>query len=649
MRPLMLAAFALVLSVLMGPAGASAEEDLVHVSSRVTYNAHPDQGPVRVSWDLSFKNNDPATSEPGSEGTVFFYENVTVPVLRGASGISAVSSSGAALDVALEEVGSGPTMSARVTFDARVFFGETYDLHLGYELTNVRVPSLLVTPTYVYLPVIAGGDESTVTVSHPSGDGWSVSLEAGECAQDGTTFACSGEDSGFLAAVLEVSRPDAIATLAFELPLREKTINVSLSYFIGEEGTAQHLRELAVAGLPIIEEQYGFAYPGERSITISQGGRQAVLGFEGLTTCGLTGECQVHVSPAADDVTFLHELTHLWSAIYAERWLSEGFAQIIAEETADALPGGLVQNRPGEREPATVDLRLDEWGGVSSLIGAEESERQKESAGYDLSLRFLYQLRFEVGSDALKRTNATIATGDPADSQRYLDVLEETSGKHLDGLFAEWVFPDTFKATLDARRQVRDRLEELKRRTAGAGLSEDIPNAIRKSIEAWQFEAALAGLDNADRKLGEYEVLRRALDVLKQRSERAGLELPSTIADEVQRWEFPSARLMFADAAQALEAYVAAEARLGDPRSVWERFGLLGKNPEDDLQRAAVVFADGDFESAKDHADSARDAIDDASGTAFRRLLILACVLGLMAAGIAAGVWYSRQREAEIY
>ena len=621
----------------------------MHVTSHVTYDAHPGKGPVRVSWDLSFTNNDPATSEPGSEGTVFFYENVTVPVLKGASGMSAVSSSGAALDVALEEVGSGPTMSARVTFDARVFYGETYDLHLGYELADVHVPSLLVTPTYVYLPVIAGGDESTVTVSHPSGDGWSVSLEAGECAQDGTTFACSGEDSGFLAAVLEVSRPDAIATLPFELALRGKTINVNLSYFIGEEGTAQHLRELTVAGLPLIEERYGFAYPGEQSITIRQGGRQAVLGFEGLTTCGLTGECQVVVSPAADDVTFLHELTHLWSAIYAERWLSEGFAQMIAEETADALPAGLVQSRPAEREPATVDLRLDEWGSVSSLIGAKESERQRESAGYDLSIRFLYQLRFEVGNDALNRTNAAIAAGDAADSQRYLDVLEETSGKHVDGLFAEWVFPDSFRPTLDTRRHARDRLEDVTRRTTEAGLSEDVPNAILKAIEAWHFEAAVAGLDDAERRLGEYEVLRRALDVLRQRSESAGLKLPSTIADEVQRWQFPSARLMFADAAQALEAYVEAEARLGDRRSVWERFGLLGRNPEEDLQRAAAVFAGGDFESAKDHANSARDSIDDASGTAFRRLLLLAFVLGLMSAGIAASAWFSREREAEIY
>ena len=234
MRLLMLAAVALVLSELMSPTGVFAEEDLVHVSSRVTYDAaRPDQGPVRVSWDLSFKNNDPATSEPGSVGTVLFYENVTVPVLRGASAISAISSSGDALDVTLEEVGRGPTVAARVTFAEHVFFGETYDLHLGYELADVRVPSLQVTPTYVYLPVIAGGDEATVTVRHPSGDGWSVDLEAGECAQDGTTFACTGEDSGFLAGVLEVSRPDAVATLPFELALRERTINVSLSYFIG--------------------------------------------------------------------------------------------------------------------------------------------------------------------------------------------------------------------------------------------------------------------------------------------------------------------------------------------------------------------------------------------------------------------------------
>ena len=336
--------------------------------------------------------------------------------------------------------------------------------------------------------------------------------------------------------------------------------------------------------------------------------------------------------------------------IYAERWLSEGFAQFIAEEVAAALPEGLVQSRPAAREQAAVDLRLEEWGSVSSLIGAEETERERESAGYDLSARFLYQLRVEVGDDALKSANAALAAaGGSVDTERYLDVLEETSGKRLDGLFAQWVFPDIFKDTLDLRRQTRDRLAELSRRATEVGLSEDIPNSIRTSIEAWQFHEALAALDAADRKLGEYDSLKRALDVLTQRAESAGLELPAVIADEIEKWEFPGARLMFAEAVRAVEAYVEAEARIDEPRNVWERFGLLAKDPGKDVRKAAQAFAAGDFESAKDHADSARESvIDDASGTAFRRLLVLALILALMAAGIAVGIWFSQRREREL-
>ena len=105
MRLLILAAFALVLPAMLGTTGNAPRKRTSSTLLRASRMMRArNEGPVRVSWDLSFKNNDPATSEPGSEGTVFFYENVTVPVLKGASGVSAVSSSGVALDVALEEV-----------------------------------------------------------------------------------------------------------------------------------------------------------------------------------------------------------------------------------------------------------------------------------------------------------------------------------------------------------------------------------------------------------------------------------------------------------------------------------------------------------------------------------------------------------------
>lgn len=649
MRLLILACFGLCSATLTAPSGAVAEEDLVHVSSHIAYEARPDQGPVRVSWDLSFQNNDPGTSTADSTGTVFFYENVTVPVLRGASKLTAVSSSGTALDVSLEEVGPGPAQAATISFEENVFFGETYDLHLAYELADVRFPSLLVTPTYLYLPVIAGGDEATVTVSHTSGDGWSVSLEAAECAQDGETFACRGNDSGFLAAILEVSRPDAVATIPFDIPLLTKVVHADLSYFLGEEGAAQHLRELTSVALPLIEEQYGFAYPGTGTVAISQGGRQAALGYEGLTTCHPDGECRVVVSPAADDVTFIHELAHLWSHVYAERWLSEGFAQTIAEETAGRMPEGLVQSRSPEREPATVDLRLDDWGTVSSLIGAQESELATENAGYDRSVRFVNQLRFEAGNDALKNANAAIAAGGSlADSRRFLDVLEETSGKHFDGLFAEWVFPESFKPTLQTRRVARDRLASLYLRAAEEGLSEDVPNAIRATVEAWEFGAALTALDEAEQKLVEYDALTRVLEALTQKADGAGLSLPASITDGIARWEFTIVRRMIAEADEAIAAYVQAERRVDGPRSLWERFGLIAKDPGKHLDRAANAFAAGDFQASVDGANDAREMVNDASDTALRRLLVLGLVLALIAAGIGASLWFSQRREKEL-
>jgi hypothetical protein len=648
MRLFILAAPLVLPLVLAAQAPALAEGDTVHVSSRIKYDARPDQGPVLVSWDISFQNNDPATSGPEDTGTVVFYENVTVPVLRGVTAISAVSSAGTALDVALEETGSGPTMAARISFDTRVFYGETYDLHLAYQLAEVRVPSLLVTPTYVYLPLIAGGDESTVTVNHPTTADWSVSLEPGECTPSGTTFTCSGDDAGFLAGLLEVSRPDAVAKLPFEVALNEETVSVTLSYFLGERDAAEHLRELTIAGLPIIEDHYGFPYPGTNEVAISHGGRQSVLGYEGLTTCRPNSECEVVVSPAADDVTFLHELAHLWSSIYGERWLSEGFAQMIAEEMA-ALPEGLVQSRPPEREPLTTELRLDDWGSVSSLLGAKDSEREVESAGYDRSLQFLYELRLQAGTEALRLANAQIAVGEAADSKRFMDVIEETSGKSVDALFAEWVFPDSLRPSLDKRRQARDRLQEVTRKLADVGLSAEAPDSIRNLIEAWQFDTALTALNEFDRNFAEYEVLMQALDSLKQKAENAGLTMPPQIAKQTQAWEFNAARLTFAEASRALDAYVMARERIDAHRGIWERFGLLGKDPDQYLRHAADDFAAGDFEEANDDAVRAREMIDDAPGVAFRRLVMLAAVFGLIAGGAALGGWFTRRRENEEY
>ena len=636
------AALALVLA--SRPQAPAEAEDAVHIKSHVSYDVRPGQGPVRVVWDVTFDNNDPQTTASG-EDTVFFYENLTIPVLRGASAVSATSSSGEPLAVSLGEPGRTPTVSAYVSFNQAVFYGESYSFSLSYELANVRAPSLLVTPSYVYLPVIAGGDESTVTVSSPAPNGWNVSLEADQCIQNGTTFTCSGADAAFLAAVLEVSRPDATASFGFDVPIGPKNISVTMSYFQGEGGVAQHLKDLVTMGLPLIQDLYGFPYPGPSTVRFAQGGQRAVLGYDGITSCGQARDCSVMISPAADDITVLHELAHLWSGIYGKRWLSEGFAQLIAEEAAAALPSGLVQSQPPDKERPATDLRLDEWGDVSSLIGANESALNVENAGYDRSLRFLYLLQSEVGNGVLRQVNAALAAPEkPADSKRYLDLVEKISGKRVDNLFAEWIFPPSIGPVLTKRVEAQQRLEGLLRRTADKSLSNDVPNEIQANIDAWRFDNAIAATDEAESKLAGYEGLNQALTGLTHDAEDLGLSVPSVISDAIRNWEFDKGRRMIADAHRAIDAYAASRERVDARRDLWKRLGLIGADPHNDLTRASEAFMRGDFQAALSHADWAAEKAQGAPGMALRKLLVLVLVFAVCAGGVGAA-WISRERN----
>jgi len=648
-RPL-LTLFALAAALLLAASAtpARAGDDLIHLVTDVTYDVRPDQGPVRVTWKVSFTDNDPATSASGSGNQVRFFEGVSMPVLRGASAVSASSAGGNKLNVSITDPDQGALVLAGVSFDRRIFYTETYEFTLSYELQNIRQREYLVTPFYVYVPVIVAGDEAKATVNTPADAAWTSVVEPGECAQDGQTFSCSGSEAAYLAAVAEVSRPDATAALSFDVALKDKLIKASFTYIQGEDASAQHARDLAIASLPVIEELYGFPYGGPSALSMAHGGRQAVLGYEGVTSCAMT-ECRLVLSLVADDYTVLHELAHLWSDIYSERWLGEGFAQIIAEEAALRLPPGLAQGQSPVREAAGVELQLDEWGQPSNIIGASIDEVARENAGYDRSLRFLYILRHDLGFDALQRTNAAIAAkGDPADSKRYMDALEEASGKISDEAFAEWVFPRSYAPILADRRQARDRLATVTRRAAEAELSPNVPEEIAKDVAAWNFDDALAGLAEAESGLATYDALGDRLSELMATADAAGLTVPSNISDSMKAWEFDSARGLLDAAELAVEAYAVARTKVEAPRNLWEQLGLLGSDPEGTLEDAATSFAVGDFAAAANGAERAEDTIDDASVIALRRLFVVALIMGVFALGIGVAVWVSHRREREV-
>jgi hypothetical protein len=622
---------------------AHADDDLLHVTSDITYDLRPDTGPVTVTWDVSLRNNDPETRPRDGRS----YQSVTLPVLSGASSVSAVSGDGDALATSVDGDNDGVLTGAVVQFAEPVYYRGTYNFRLSYQLAEVREASVLATPNYLYLPIIAAGDQATITVNTPTDTAWPSTLEPGpDCEQEGNIFRCSGSDLSYLAATAEVSHPSAMTTSSFNVPLRETSLAVNVTFFQGEDAFAQHLQALATAALPLIEAEYGFSYRGAPALTFAQGGRQSILGYEGLTSCDASG-CHVTVSPGADDVTLIHELAHLWSGIYSERWLAEGFAQLIAEDVAAQLPD-LVRRLPAPRAPSSVPLSLDDWGDVGTVIGATEAERALESSGYDLSLRFLYQLRFEAGAEALRAVNAAIAAGgSPVNSRAYLDAFENTTGRSVDGLFGEWVFGPAYDTILTQRREARAAVADLDRRLAEAGLSPTITAPIKEHIAAWRFRDALSELESAQDGFATYEALIAEIDAFRLEAGNAGLIAPEIAAEDLAAWKFSEARLEIERARQALAAYISAGETLSRDRSVLDRFGLLGKDPEGTLESAAAAFTSGEFERSRTLSNDAASMVRGADNLAMRRFAIVFGVAGLFAIVVLGAVWISRHREHE--
>jgi hypothetical protein len=339
----------------------------------------------------------------------------------------------------------------------------------------------------------------------------------------------------------------------------------------------------------------------------------------------------------------------MWSSVYAKRWLSEGFAEFVAEATGPQLPAGLVVGDPPQRSDPVVSLALDDWGDANSLIGANASRIDVEGAGYTFSQRFLQTMRDQFGLAAQQAVNHNIATGGaPADSRRYMDVLEEATGDNLDSLFLTWVFPTSYKQTLADRRTAINRLGQLRTRLSDAGLPNDAATPIAADIRGWDFAAAVTALDEADNGLETYAGLRGRLDTLESQAQAAGLTVPAGLTDKLNHFDFNTVRPAIDQANEAVMAYASTHQTVDAPRGIWKRFGLLGSDPGGALRSASDAFANGDFELSRQQSQHAGDLIDGASSVAFRRLLVVAGFLSLLVLALAVAFVVTRLREREL-
>jgi hypothetical protein len=377
-----------------------------------SYDVNADGG-VHVTIAAQVTNRDPSTQRRSS-GRVLFYTAAGFAIHDAAVNLS-VRAGAARLPVETRER-DDPLRVIAVRFNRELYFEESIDITIEYDLSAVRAAQLLVSPQYTFVPAFGQGARSLVRITAPADR--QITVASPNCARTGerpVVYACGAstveadyEAGGRCAFTTAAPRWDCafaerdLVVIPFEatsagLTLAARTSRVNLAagevelkvqHFAGDESWAARVEDVVRRGLPLIEEANGYPYPGPPTIDIIESGYRATHGYEGIATT----RGGIRLTPVVEDQTILHEMAHLWSGIFGSRWLAEGMADYIANIAARRL-GVKPESVP---EPLPAAPRLEEWGPLQSQLGASRPERDLESAGYGRSLRFVELLAEHV-------------------------------------------------------------------------------------------------------------------------------------------------------------------------------------------------------------------------------------------------------------
>lgn len=579
-------AIVLALAVLLPAGDARAQNPTqLHVESAAVYTLRPDVGNLHVGMDVTVTRTDAGTAA---------IDRVQLPTIVYATNLRAVTDGGETLDVDVPSVLGGHFTRIDVLFGRALSPGEQVRFRLDYDLREIRFPNVFITSTDIYTAVLAIGDSATVQLDLPDAARWDTWVVPQDCERTGAVaeqrFTCAGSSDVYIAAYVQLIDQAQYRTLEGTVETSGGVQTFSLRYQAGHEAWAYRVRDLAEAGLPVIESIIGAPLHTVEQFILVEVEPTDLLGYEGVFFCLEEVACRIGVVSGASDHVVLHELSHLWTTQLDKRWLSEGLAEFAARQADREL--GLPAAPPFSLDE-DVQVYLDEWG--SSLLGADATAEdvRKEIAGYRDAVQLFDDIDARVGLDPLHASLAFAGAVHPYDSRTFFDLLEATSGADLSDLFRARVFPPSLSSVLDLRSKAKTKLAGLRDAAAEQAFSlatEPIDAAIRD----WSFSVALDAIDDAYAYMDAYPA--------------------------------------------ALEA----KANVG----VFGKLGLIGKDPDGDLAEAQQQFAQGNFSRAARMAQSAEHAYATAGEAARDRVLVASVAVAMLAVVIGGGVWALRGNRA---
>ncbi len=623
--------------------GATRGAEPYTMQTEATYSIDPGGGVVNVTVSVTFTN-----TTPNPPGRYSLFRTVPVAVQDGAAKLTARDATGA-LTAALGG-GSGGTL-ATVTLRTPLRYHASASFTIAYRLANGANAQVRIGSSAVMVPIWGFGTSGTVRVELPSGFNVSTSGDplTPITADSGTVLSSGqvGDPAGWLA-VLTATLPGAYQTVTRSVALTGGTMDLQVRAWDDDPAWATSTLDLLADGLPALQEQIGLPYAGVGPMVVTE----TLPSGAGQLAEPTPGAQEIAVSYRAAPFTILHQAAHIWlgAALIGDRWIREGLASEVADRAAQQL--GLPRPfEPGEqaRVHAADAVPLASWGNGASATTDAAVDTWAYAASWDLANRIVavvgqdglqqVLLRAQEGIGAYEPSTsgstpaASAGTPLPLDSRRFLDQLEQVSGRDLDGLFADEVFDAPERAELDLRSTARADYAAL----ASVAGDWGIPDAIRSLMAGWHFDDARSAIAAASAWLQQR-------DAFIAQVRAAGLATPGRLRD---LWRSDGGDPTATAELQAESALVSAYRQAvrdvgGDPNPI-ERLGLLGTTtPQQLLGTAAGLYADGDISGAADRISRAVTADRDAQAAGVVRLAI---ILALVAVVAAAGTLLWRRRR----
>ena len=658
------------LSPALAPVPVAAATPSLTMVGATTYDVLPDEGRVAVTVVLTVKNHlkDTATKR-------FFFRTALLTVLPGTSGFRIA---GATKPKVAVSSSTGSYTNLKIDFGANLAAGKTTTLTLTFDIVDpggaperpVRISRSLVSfSAWAYATPSTPG--ATVDVRFPGG--YVVNVRRGPLT--GPTETGDGRtaySSGVLAAPLDfvadiaADRPTELSETTTEVELENGTATVVLQAWPDDPAWRDRVDSIVRRALPILEREIGVPWPVEGPLSVHEALVRGTGGYAGIFN---PAERRVDIAYAAPDGVVIHELAHAWfnGRLVADRWAAEAFASYYGELAANELgidPATPLPPEPsgdGDGAPADPDadegtspdsMPLNAWGASGShspeveawaYVNALELAREIATRATPDTLRLVWS-RAARGIAAYQPSpSSEEATDTPPDWRGLLDLLEETTGKDFGDLWRTWVArPDDFEILTD-----RAIARGWYVRSILNAREWQLPPATRLAMRAWQFGVAREQLAAADAVQEQRIELERA-------AAAAGATLPGTLRERFEGGDGIASAAAEATAEQAtVDAIAAAQAKLPTEHGVGERMiigiGLIGANPERDVEEALDALAAGDLQRSFALAQAAETAWTDAARLGRSRIVstVLLLLAFVVLFGIVRGRRWRRRRTAE--